>query len=85
MCVCVCGGFVYMYICCRGGLNVDFLATGRFVHTALTDQTLNTNIYGPWLLFITVIVIVVIVVDVYVFFFFSFFLYIYISFVSPPV
>ena len=51
-------------------MNVDFLATGRFVHTVLTDQTLNINIYGPWLLFITVVVVVVIVVDVYVFFFF---------------
>ena len=29
----------------------SFRATGKFVHT-LTDQTLNTNIYGPWL-FIT--------------------------------
>ena len=45
-----------------------FRATGRFVHT-LTDQTLNTNIYGAWLLsffflffFITVVVVVVIVV-----------------------
>ena len=37
------------WLCCQGGgLNLDFLATGRFVHTALTDQTLNT-IYGPWL------------------------------------
>ena len=43
-----------------------FSATGRFVHTTLTDQTLNTNIYGPWLLifliFITVVVVVFIVV-----------------------
>ena len=55
-------------MCRGGGWDLDFLATGRFVHTALTDQTLNTNIYDPWLLFITVVVVVVIVVDVYVFF-----------------
>ena len=58
-------------------MNLDFLATGRFVHTVLTDQTLNTNIYGPWLLFITVVVVVAIVVDVYVFFYFLFYFYFY--------
>ena len=59
-------------------MNLDFLATGRFVHTALTDQTLNTNIYGPpWLLFITVVVVVAIVVDVYVFFYFLVYFYFY--------
>ena len=61
----VCCGVGFMttvYKCCRGGgLNLDFHASGRFIHT-LTDQTLNTNIYGPWLLFITVVVVVVIVV-----------------------
>ena len=59
---CGVGFMTIVYQCCRGGgLNLDFHASGRFVHT-LTDQTLNTNIYGPWLLFITVVVVVVIVV-----------------------
>ena len=71
-------GWVFFSHCCQGGsLNVDFLATGRFVHTVLTDQILNTNIYGPWLLFITVVVVVAIVVDVYVFFYFLFYFYFY--------
>ena len=59
-------------------MNLDFHATGRFVHTALTDQTLNTNIYGlAWLFnfFITVVVGVVIVVvyTVLLFMWFMFF------------
>ena len=46
-----------------------FRATGRFVHTTLTDPILNTNIklWSVALLFITVAVVVVIVVDVYIY------------------
>ena len=59
---CEVGFMTTVYKCCRGGgLNLDFHASGIFVHT-LTDQTLNTNIYDPQLLFITVVVVVVIVV-----------------------
>ena len=69
----ICCGVGFMttvYKCCRGGgLNLDFHASGRFVHT-LTDQTLNTNIYGPRLFIIVVVVVVIVVV--YSLFLFSF-------------
>ena len=84
----ICCGVGFMttvYKCCRGGgLNLDFHASGRFVHT-LTDQTLNTNIYDPRLLFITVVVVVVIVAvySVLLFMWFLAFFYIYIIFFYP--
>ena len=56
-----------------------FCATGRFVHTALTDPTLNTNIklWSLALLFITVAVVVVIV-DVHSVLLFMWFMFIFI-------
>ena len=51
----------------------SFRATGRFVYT-LTDQTLNTNIYGPWLFIITVVVVIVVVYSVLLFMWFTFIL-----------
>ena len=56
-----------MYMLPGWWFECRFRSTGRFAYTALTDQTLKTNTYGPWLLFITVVVVVVIV-GVYVFF-----------------
>ena len=66
-----------------------FRATGRFVHTALTDQTLNTNI-KLWsvaaLLFITVAVVVVIVVvhSVLLFMWLMFIFFIFLKYFLNP-
>ena len=84
VCVPVCVLLLLMlYVLLGWWFECRFRATGRFVHTALTDPTLNTNIklWSVALLFITVAVVVVIVIVHsvllfmwFMFFFFFFFL-----------